>query len=88
LNRREESEHVMYCLVSNKSSTYKLKSKKNDLICQTTLTYKSPQFISFKQLHPNLKLISLIFRVEPTPFKSLNNQTLLTYNLLVLSYLI
>ena len=45
-------------LVPNKSPTYKLKSEKSDLICQTTLTYKLPQLISFKQLHPNLKLIS------------------------------
>jgi len=49
---------IMSCLVSNKSPTYKLKNKKNDLIYQTILIYKSPQLISFKQLHPNLKLIS------------------------------
>ena len=45
-------------LVSNKSPTYKSKSIKNDLFCQTFLTYKSSQLISNKQLHPNLKLIS------------------------------
>ena len=50
--------YIRPCLVQNKSPTYKLKSEKSDLICQKTLTYKSPQLISFKQLHPNLKLIS------------------------------
>ena len=46
------------CLVPNKSPTYKSKSEKSDLFCQTDPTYKSPQLISHKLLHPNLKLIS------------------------------
>jgi len=76
---------IIICLVPNKSSTYKLKSKKSDLICQITLIYKSSQLINFKQLHPNLKLVSPIFLVEPTHFKSLNNQTFLIYKTLVLN---
>ena len=46
------------CLVPNKSPTYKSKSAKSDLFCQTDPTYKSPPLISHKLLHPNLKLIS------------------------------
>ena len=46
------------CLVPNKSATHKSKSKKSDLFYQTYPTYKSPQLISHKLLHPNLKLIS------------------------------
>jgi len=37
---------VRACLVSNKSPTYKLKSEKSDLFCQTPPTYKSPLLIS------------------------------------------
>ena len=39
------------CLVSNKSPTYKSKSEKSDLFCQTDPTYKSPELIS----HPLLR---------------------------------
>ena len=46
------------CLVLNKSPTYKLKSEISDLFCQTPPTYKSPLLISFKLVHPCLKLIS------------------------------
>ena len=49
------------CLVLNKSSIYKSKSKKNDLFCQTLPTYKSLQLISHKLIHPCLKLISQPF---------------------------
>ena len=42
----------------NKSPTYKLKSEISDLFCQTPPTYKSPLLISFKLVHPCLKLIS------------------------------
>ena len=43
------------CLVPNKSPTYKLKSRKSDLFCQTPPTYKSPLLISFKLVHPYLR---------------------------------
>ena len=89
------------CLVPNKSPTYKSKSEKSDLFCQTDPTYKSPQLISHKLLHPNLKLIShpLLHgshhlhdvdwcgKVCQVTYKSGDNQTGVTYKSLVLSHL-
>ena len=88
-------------MVPNKSPTYKSKSEKSDLFCQTDPTYKSPQLISHKLLHPNLKLISHpllrgshhLHDVDwcgtmcQVTYKSGDNQTGVTYKSLVLSHL-
>ena len=58
-------------LVSNKSPTYKLKSEKSDLFCQTPPTYKSPLLISFKLVYPCLKLISHPFSRRAHTFNEL-----------------
>ena len=40
------------CLVPDKLPTYKLKSEISDLFCQILPTYKSPQLMSHKLVHP------------------------------------